>query len=98
VLNLRRRYPFGASVKDAAGAADRPSKDGLLAYLHEVRALSRDRLDRTTDEDFDHVVTDEHYGSITVRQVWAGVATSGAWHGGQIVLIANRLLPRDARA
>jgi uncharacterized damage-inducible protein DinB len=96
VLNLPRRYPFGASVK-AAGDAAPPSKDALLAYLHEVRALSRDRLEQTTDDEFARVVTDEHYGPITVRQVWAGVATSGAWHGGQIVLLVNRLLPRVAR-
>lgn len=97
VLNLPRRYPFGASVKSASTAAERPSKDALLAYLHEVRALSWDRLDRTTDGEFDRVVSDEHYGSITVRQVWAGVATSGAWHGGQIMLLVNRLLPRVGR-
>jgi hypothetical protein len=40
------------------------------------------------------VIKDEHYGQITVRQVWAGAATSCAWHGGQIVLLVNRLLPR----
>jgi uncharacterized damage-inducible protein DinB len=95
VLNFPRRYPFGASVKDAR--TDWPSRDALLAYFHEVRALSRDRLDRTTDDEFERVVEDEHYGPITVRHVWAGVATSGAWHGGQIVLLANRLLPRAAR-
>jgi uncharacterized damage-inducible protein DinB len=96
VLNLPRRYPFGASVKEAA-SADQPSKDALVAYLHEVRALSRDRLERTADDEFDRVVIDEHYGPMTVRQVWAGVATSGAWHGGQIVLLVNRLLPRVGR-
>jgi uncharacterized damage-inducible protein DinB len=96
VLNLPRRYPFGASVK-AAAETERPSKDALLAYVHEVRALSRARLEQTTDDEFDRVVTDEHYGQLTVRQVWAGVATSGAWHGGQIVLLVNRLLPRVER-
>jgi uncharacterized damage-inducible protein DinB len=98
VLNLPRRYPFGASVKAAHGAAERPGKDSLLAYLDDVRALSRERLDRTIDDEFDRMVTDEHYGQITVRQVWAGAATSGAWHGGQIVLIVNRLLTRAERA
>ena len=96
VLGLPRRYPFGASVK-VTRAADRPGKNSLLAYLHEARALSRDRLERMREEEFDRVVVDEHYGSITVRQVWAGVATSGAWHGGQIVFLANRLLPRSGR-
>ena len=97
VLNLPRRYPFGASVKAASTAAERHSKDALLAYLHEVRALSADRLEETTDDEFDRVVADEHYGRLTVRQVWTGVATSGAWHGGQIVLLVNRLLPRVGR-
>jgi hypothetical protein len=95
VVNLPRRYPFGASVK--AAGTERPGKDALLAYLHEVRALSQDRLERTADDEFDRVVSDEHYGSIAVRQVWAGVATSFAWHGGQIVLLVNRLLPRPER-
>lgn len=44
VLNLPRRYPFGASVK-AAAETERPNTDALLAYVHEVRALSRDRLE-----------------------------------------------------
>ena len=77
VLDLPQRYPFGASVKEAAGA-ERPSKDTLLAYLKEFRALSAERLERTTDDEFDRMVTDEHYGLLSVRQVWAGVATSGA--------------------
>jgi hypothetical protein len=78
----------------AAADAERPSKDALLAYVRDVRALSRDRLERMTDDEFDQVVTDEHYDSITDRQVSAGVVTSGACHGGQIVLLVNRLLPR----
>jgi hypothetical protein len=45
--------------------AERPSKEALLAYFHEVRALSRDRLDRTTDDEFDRMVTDEHYGPLS---------------------------------
>src|SRR5206468_5182185 len=35
---------------------------------------------------------DENYGVLTARQVWAGVVSSAAWHGGQIVY-AKRLLP-----
>ena len=35
----------------------------------------------------------QHFGTLTVRQVWAGVVTSAAWHAGQIVYV-NRLLPR----
>ena len=92
LLALPKRYPFGTSVK-ARGTAPWPSKVELVAYFHEVRALSRDRLERTSEDDFDREIADEHYGSLTVRAVWAGVASSCAWHGGQIVLIANRLLP-----
>jgi hypothetical protein len=95
-LNLPRRFPFGTSVK-AGGNRDRPSKTALTAYFHEVRALSKERLQQTGEGDFDRLITDEHFGSITVRQMWSGVATSCAWHGGQIILIANRLLPRRAR-
>jgi hypothetical protein len=92
LLNLPKRYPFGASVK-ARGETAWPRKAALIAYFHEVRALTKERLGATREEDFDRVIADEHFGSITVRQVWGGVATSCAWHGGQIVLIANRLLP-----
>jgi hypothetical protein len=65
----------------------------LLAYFHEVRTLTQKRLEQTSEGEFDRVVHDEHYGRLTVRQVWAGVLTSAAWHGGQIVYL-NRLLPR----
>lgn len=95
LLGLERRYPFGVSVKSPARPSW-PSKDELLAYFHEARALSRERLERSTVQDFDRVIIDEHFGRITVRQLWSGVATSGAWHGGQIVYIANRLVPRPA--
>jgi hypothetical protein len=92
LLNLPKRYPFGASVK-ATTAREWPTKAALMSYFHEVRALTRKRLERTAEEEFDRTVFDEHYGSITVRQVWGGVVTSCAWHGGQIILIVNRLLP-----
>jgi uncharacterized damage-inducible protein DinB len=92
LLNLPARYPFGASVKASSGR-EWPSKTALLSYFHEVRALTKDRLERTHEEEFDRMVSDEHLGSMTIRQVWGGVLTSCAWHGGQIVLIVNRLLP-----
>lgn len=92
LLNLQKRYPFGASVKATSRRAW-PSKTALVSYFHEVRALTRERLERTREEEFDQMVSDEHFGSITARQVWGGVVTSCAWHGGQIVLIVNRLLP-----
>jgi hypothetical protein len=87
-----RRFPFGASVRDAA-TEDCPSKSDLLEYFHEVRALSRDRLEETAEEDFNRPVDDEGFGRIDVRGVWIGVATSCSWHGGQLVLLANRLIP-----
>jgi len=95
VYHLPKRYPFGASVK-AASAREFPTKTALLAYFQEVRGLTKERLDRTPEEDFVRMVSDEHFGAITVRQVWGGVVTSCAWHGGQVVFIVNRLLPRNA--
>ncbi|HKP76325.1 MAG TPA: DinB family protein [Longimicrobiaceae bacterium] len=93
VYGQPRRYPFGASVKETS--ADRhPPRDALLDYFREVRALSRERLEATSEEDFDRRVEDEHFGSIDVRGVWIGVATSCNWHGGQLVMLANRFIPR----
>jgi hypothetical protein len=88
-----RHYPFGASVRDTA-IDDYPGKARLLEYFHEVRALSRQRLEQTDIRDFDRVVEDPTFGSLDVRRVWIGAATSCAWHGGQIVLLTNRILPR----
>jgi DinB superfamily len=93
ILGLPKRFPFGASVKARADGAW-PNKTDLVAYFREVRAISRRRLEETAEDEFDRRVIDDHFGEITVRRLWSGVATSGAWHGGQIVLIANRLVPR----
>jgi uncharacterized damage-inducible protein DinB len=93
LLGLPRRFPFGKPVREAL-PTEYPEKAALLAYLREVRDLSRDRLERTTTDDLQGTVSDKTWGTITVGQLWSGVATSCAWHGGQIVLIANRLLPR----
>ena len=92
LLHLPKRYPFGASVK-AQSEKERPSKTALISYFHEVRALTKERLERTTEEEFDRTISDEHFGSLSVRQLWGGVVTSYAWHGGQVVFIVNRLLP-----
>jgi Protein of unknown function (DUF664) len=87
-----RRFPFSNSVREAA--IDKyPSKSTLLRYFSEVRAISRQRLDDAPEEDFDRLVDDPTWGRITVRQVWMGVVTSCAWHGGQIAL-TSRLIPR----
>jgi hypothetical protein len=94
LLHLPKRFPFGTSVK-VAPEGGWPGKAALVSYFHEVRALTRERLERTHEEEFEHTIVDEYFGVITVRQVWAGVATSCAWHGGQVVLIANRLLPSE---
>ena len=93
LLNLPKRYPFGTSVKARSGS-EWPNKNALLAYFHEVRASTKDRLEQTCEEEFDRLIADEHFGSLTVRQVWGGVVTSCAWHGGQIIFIANRLLAK----
>ena len=92
LYGLPKRYPFGASVK-AAPRAPYPPKSDLLPYFDEVRALTKQRLENDTDGDFDRLIHDEHYGRLTVRQVWAGVVTSCAWHGGQITYV-RRLLHR----
>jgi len=91
LFSLERRYPFGMSVK-AAAREQFPNKQGLLGYFHEVRALTRERLAGKTEEDFERKILDDHFGRMTERQLWAGVVTSAAWHGGQIVMIANRML------
>jgi len=96
LLGLPKRYPFGTSVK-ARTDDGWPGKAELVAYFREVRALTRDRLEATPEEAFDRMIGDEHFGSISVRQFWSGVVTSCAWHGGQVVLIANRLVPGIAR-
>jgi uncharacterized damage-inducible protein DinB len=90
LYGLPKRYPFGVSVK-SPGAPKWPRKSELVGYFHEVRTITRARLEQTSEPEFDRLVEDEHYGTITVRQLRGGVVTSGAWHGGQIVLIAARL-------
>jgi len=96
LLELPKRYPFGTSVK-APTCSGWPGKTELLSYFHEVRASTKERLEQTREEEFDRMIADEHFGSITVRQVWGGVVTSCAWHGGQIIFIVNRLLPKSDR-
>jgi uncharacterized damage-inducible protein DinB len=90
ILQLPKHYPFDVSAKATPRPAC-PPKAALVTYFHDVRALSKQRLEASSDTQMDHTVEDEHYGTLTVRQVWAAVATSGAWHGGQIAYV-NRLL------
>ena len=82
------RYPFGCSVQDAT-ADQFPSKNELLDYFHEVRGLTKSRLAASTEGDFDRSVVDEHFGQLSVRELWAGVATSFAWHAGQIAMMSR---------
>lgn len=91
VLNQPGRFPFGRQVREA-GSNDFPSIRDLLSYFEQVRQLTRDRLEATPPGEFDREVEDADYGRITVRDVWAGVVTSFAWHAGQIALTA-KLLP-----
>ena len=87
-----KRYPFGCSVK-VASPNQYPAKAEILDYFCEVREISRRRLEETTESDFERAVHDDHYGQLTVSQVWGGVITSFAWHAGQIAQ-TNRLLGR----
>ncbi len=92
VLGEALVFPFGIQVREAKRGADYPSKEELLNYLQEVRAETRRRLEATTDEDLAREVVDKDFGTMAVRDVWAGVVTSFAWHAGQIALTA-KLLP-----
>ncbi len=85
------RFPFGVQVR-AASDGDYPTKKNLLDYFHEVRGISRTRLEAAGAADFDRPVHDPDFGRMSVLDVWSGVVTSFAWHAGQIALTA-KLLP-----
>ncbi len=91
LLDEPARFPMSVPLADAT-ESDRPSKTRLLAYLDEVRTLSRERLDAMSDGDFDRLVRDPDFGEMPARDLWAGVVTSFAWHAGQIALTA-KLMP-----
>ena len=57
-----------------------------------MRTITRKRLEKHTPDDFDRVIHDPDFGDLTVRQLWAGVTTSFAWHAGQVALTA-KLIP-----
>ena len=86
------RYPFNKEVREATEDADYPDKDELIAYLHEVREITKGRLERSTPEEFAREVEDVDFGTLQVRDVWGGIVTSFAWHAGQIAMTA-KLLP-----
>lgn len=83
VYGEHRRYPFGNSVRDAV-PDEYPSKQALIDYLHEVRAITERRLENVSADEFSRLLEDPNWGEIPVRQVWAGLVTSFAWHSGQI--------------
>ena len=85
------RFPFGQALLDTP-EADWPPKDELLTYLEEVRGVSRERLADASERAFAEKVQDPDFGEMSVLDVWMGVATSFAWHAGQVALTA-KLLP-----
>ena len=82
------RFPFDVPIRKAT-PQQIPPKQLLLDYLSEIRAVTRHRLEVTTDIGLEHVVEDPDFGTLTVREVWAGIVTSFAWHAGQIALTAK---------
>lgn len=95
VYGLPRRYPFGVSVREAR-LESYPTKTELLAYFREVRALTRQRLEETSEEEMERTIQDSTFGILTVRQLWGGVVTSFAWHAGQISYL-KRLIPSELK-
>jgi len=93
VLGEAPRFPFGVRLADVEhDLAKYPKKDALIAYFHEVRAITQHRLERATQEDFEHEVTDADFGTRPARDIWQGVVTSFAWHAGQLAMTA-KLMP-----
>ena len=91
ITNEPLHLPFGVQMRQATDE-QYPTKDQLLEYFHETRAVSRTRLDAAQDSDFAREVADPDFGACTVLDIWMGVVTSFAWHAGQIGLTA-KLLP-----
>lgn len=91
MLGQQPRFPLGVPLAEDAGGPE-PTKADLLEYLRQVRALTRDRLGAIGAGEFDRSIDEPDFGSMTIRDLWAGVVTSFAWHAGQIALTA-KLLP-----
>ena len=85
------RFPFEVQVR-AATDEQFPSRDRLLEYFHEVRAITRARLEAAGAADFRRPVDDPDFGRQTVLDIWSGVVTGFAWHAGQIAMTA-KLIP-----
>ena len=84
------RLPFGIQMRQAR-PEQYPEKDRLLTYLREVRQLTRARLEEVAPDDLSRSVIDKDFGVCTVRDIWAGIVTSFAWHAGQIAMTAKML-------
>lgn len=92
VLEQPLHFPFGVQVR-AAQPDQIPAKSELINYLHEVRELTRKRLEAIKSyAELCRPVIDEDFGQLMVRDIWSGVITSFAWHAGQIALTA-KLIP-----
>jgi len=77
VYGQPKRYPFACSVR-SAGLDQYPTKAELLGYFAEVRKLTKQRLEETSEVEFERMVHDDHFAAISVRQLWGGVVTSCA--------------------
>ncbi len=85
------RFPFDVQVRTATDEQF-PVKSRLIEYFHEVRGITRGRLESATAQDFRRSVEDPDFGTMTVLDVWSGVVTSFAWHAGQLAQTA-KLMP-----
>ena len=84
------RLPFGVQMREAV-REQYPEKTMLLDYLREVRSITRTRLESVIGDYLERVVVDPDFGECTVRDIWAGVVTSFAWHAGQVGMTAKML-------
>ena len=90
ITNEKLRFPFNIQMRNATDE-DYPSKAKLVEYFHEVREITKNRLEAACENDFTHKVEDPDFGKCTVLDIWMGVVTSFAWHAGQIALTAKLL-------
>ena len=91
VMREPLRFPFGRPLLETPEEAW-PGGRELLAYLDEVRLVSRERLASSAERDFEVTAEDPDFGTMSVLDVWMGVATSFSWHAGQVALTA-KLMP-----
>lgn len=84
------RFPFGVQMREAR-EDQYPARIDLIRYFHDVRELTRRRLEATTTDDLEREVEDKDFGRVTARDIWMGVVTSFAWHAGQIAMTAKML-------